>query len=97
MSMLGQRTPAERAAINARAAAWRRPLSAHQHQALARMAKYGRLVRGRAGWGAPGELLEFWQTTTITALTKRGLAKIEHRRFARITAAGRRYLRGHPA
>lgn len=94
-----RKTRAQRAAINKRAAAAERPISAWQVEALRAMAKR-MLARGRAGWAS--ELLpgRYWQAQTIRSLAARGLCSLGagragHERFARITAAGRRELARH--
>lgn len=75
----------------ARARAWSRPLSPTQRQALARMA-HDRLTRTRAGWGSETGVV-FWPTPTIRVLEQRGLCRVHARRFAIITAAGRKEVR----
>ena len=90
---MNRKTQAQRDAIDARAAAWPRPLSQTQRQALMRMA-FVRLVRTRAGWGSETGVV-FWPSPTIRALEKRGLCRIHARRFAIITAKGRRELKRH--
>jgi hypothetical protein len=96
---LRRRTQAQRDAINARAAAWPRPISAWQVEALRCMAKQ-MLARGRAGWSS--ELLpgRYWQSQTIRALAGRGLCSLHggragRERFAKITRKGRIELKRH--
>lgn len=107
-SQLRRRTDAERRAIDARAAAFPRPLSAKQHEALA-LAAEGDLVPTRAGWGLPYEhrtkrhWLRDYGTATMQALIKRGLVKLRHRRTRKakmvISIQGRALLRryGRPS
>lgn len=88
MNPLRKRTPAERAAIDARAKDWPRPLTLRQQQALASMRKgplaYVRITRR---WGDS-------LGTTIFSLVARGLCRIEGRQRPRacITGAGRKVL-----
>lgn len=88
-----QRTAAERAAIDTRASAYPRPLSAAQVQALKALAQWcgpGRhFVKSVAGWHAPGDSLTNFSTQTIDSLGKRGFVK-RSRNAAVITTAGRR-------
>jgi hypothetical protein len=94
-----KKTKAERDKINARAAAWKRPISAWQLEALRCMAKQP-LARGRAGWGndlLPGR---YWQSQTIRALAARRLCRLYggnagYERFAKITPKGRAELAIH--
>jgi hypothetical protein len=95
-----QRTPAERAAIDARAAAWERPISAWQLEALRAMAR-ATLTRGRAGWSSGHLPGKYWQAQTVRTLAARKLCSLVggspgRERFARITVKGRRELERHP-
>lgn len=99
-SILRKRTPAQRAAIDARAAAFERPISAWQAQALRAMAR-APLTRGRAGWASDHLIGKYWQAQTVRALAARRLCSLVggspgRERFARITAKGRRELELHP-
>lgn len=89
-----RRTQADRDAINARAAAWERPLSARQRRALGVMPyeplQYKHATeRWASRWGV-------YSDATIHALERRGLCRIEgkQRPKACITAAGRKALGG---
>ncbi len=89
MTALRKRTAAERAEIDARAAAWQRPISPTQRQALDKMGNRP-LRRTRAGWGWPHGV-SFAQTPTVAALIKRGLGRLmDGGRMVVITAAGRK-------
>jgi hypothetical protein len=70
-----RRTAAERAAINARAAAYPRPLSATQVKALKTLAA-GYFIYTRAGWCRhnAGKCTEYFSTQTVDALCRRGFA-----------------------
>lgn len=95
MTALRKRTQAQRDAINTRAAAYPRPLSLAQVEALEAMGEaalyrcdhgtaFGSTVTGRT-----------WQSATILSLAERGLCSVRDGRFARITAAGKRELGRH--
>jgi len=83
------RTQAERDAINTRAAAWVRPLSAQQSCALKALSK-SNFHRVRAGYHSTGGTI--FAPATVDALCKRGFA-ISGFGKAQITAAGRREAR----
>jgi hypothetical protein len=92
-STLRTRTPAQRAAIDARAAAWLRPISIWQLEALRCMAKQP-LARGRAGWASELLVGKYWQSQTVRALADRGMCRLYggkagRERFAGITPKGR--------
>jgi hypothetical protein len=94
-----RRTPAERAAIDARADAFPRPPSNVQLRALKALDRRI-LVYTRAGWTnhQPGESLEYFGTQTVDALCKRGFARrrlVGRTRRVTITAAGRREAARH--
>jgi hypothetical protein len=90
--MVRKRTQAQRDAINARAAAYPRPLSPTQLGALRELAK-GSLHHWREGYGLRIERV--WPSRTIAAIEARGLCKVKFA-AATITAAGKRELaRGH--
>ena len=98
-SALRIRTPAERAAIDARADAWQRPLSATQCSALEHLERACRgqpvpgFQQGVAGWHAVDDGgLHAFQTQTMFVLLKRGLAKRSGSGIV-ITAAGRKAAR----
>jgi hypothetical protein len=84
-----RKTAAMREAINARAAAWPRPLSKTQREALGAMELLERLpyTRSDGSWGGFAE-------RTITSLVDRGLCRIEGRQRPRamITGKGRKEL-----
>lgn len=96
---LRTRTKAQREAIDARAAAFERPISAWQLEALRCMAK-SPLVRGRAGWASPHLVGKYWQSQTVRALAGRGLCSLRggnvgREKLARITPKGRMELKKH--
>lgn len=91
---MNRKTQAQRDAINKRAREYPRPISAWQLEALRYMVKLP-LQRGRAGWATDLLLNKYWQSQTILKLVERGFCRIAHRRFAIITAAGRRELARH--
>jgi hypothetical protein len=94
-----RRTQEQRDAINRRAAAWERPLSAWQVEALRFMTKQP-LARGRAGWSSELLIGRYWQSQTIRSLAFRGLCSLYggnagRERFARITPKGRMAIKRH--
>ncbi|HEX4114153.1 MAG TPA: hypothetical protein VH020_16590 [Stellaceae bacterium] len=94
-----RRTPAERAAIDARAEAFPRPLSGVQIRAIKTLAR-GHFLYTRAGWGRhnAGQCIEYFGTQTVDALCKRGFARrrlVGRTRRVTITAAGRREAARH--
>lgn len=90
-----RRTAAERAAIDARADAYPRPVSATQIRALKILAAgTAHFVRSVAGWHRPGDSLNAFSTQTITSLRQRRFVK-RWRTVIVITAAGRDEARRH--
>lgn len=85
---MNRKTQGQRDAINKRADAYPRPISAGQHGALREMAK-GSLHHWRRGYGPSIE--RCWPSRTIAALELRGLCEVRGA-AALITAAGRREL-----
>lgn len=96
-SNLRKRTPAQRAAIDVRAAAWERPLSMMQRSALVSLSLHP-LAYTVAGWARQGSGgLGAFRTGTIESLVRMGYARIYRlgRRPVRatITGAGRTMAR----
>lgn len=91
--MLRKRTQAQRDAIKTRAAAYPRPLSPLQREALEAMSRSAlyRCDQGTAFGDSSSS--EVWQSQTILSLEQRGLCSAG--RFAVITVAGRRELARH--
>lgn len=89
------KTQTQRDAINARAAAWPRPISPLQRDALQKMlaAALYRCDQGKAFGDTNSS--RTWPMQTIRSLEGRGLCFIHEGRFARITAAGKRELARH--
>lgn len=93
------RTPAERAAIDARAAAYPRPLSAVQVRAIKTLAA-GYFHYTRAGWARhdAGSCTEYFSTQTVDALCNRGMARrrlVGRARRITVTPAGKREAARH--
>jgi hypothetical protein len=92
-----QRTAAQRAAIDRRAAAYPRPLSLTQRIALVALKERGEFIRSAAGWHPDGESVVFkFSTQTMESLRARRMVKRAARRgcvIFVITAAGRDALR----
>jgi hypothetical protein len=87
------RTAAQRAAIDRRAGAYPRPLSATQRIALIGIRERGHFVRSVAGWHPPDDCVVFkFSTQTMESLRSRRLVKRWRSGFV-ITAAGRAALR----
>lgn len=95
MSALRKRTQAQRDAINARADAYPRPLSAHQVRALRAMSAAALYRCDQGTRFGDTNSSETWQSQTILSLEERGFCSIRNGRFASITAAGRRELARH--
>jgi len=94
-SVLRRRTDAERAAIDARADAWQRPLTAIQLEALSVLQHTG-MHRERAGFVPQFRKasVDYFPAATIRVLVRRGLAVLEHSETGvRITAKGRKAAR----
>jgi hypothetical protein len=92
-SALRRRTDAERAAIDARADAWERPLTATQCEALSVLQHSG-MHRVRAGFEPLFRKAGVFPVATIRVLVRRGLAIFESSDTAAyITAKGRKAAR----
>lgn len=94
--MLRKRTQAQRDAINARAAAYPKPLSPTQLQALKSIARAPVKYIG-GGWESYADTWEGYADKTINSLVGRRLCRIEGKQRPRaiITAAGKRELARH--
>jgi hypothetical protein len=93
-SQLRRRTAAQRAAIDACADAWPRPLSAAARRALLLLRK-GAMHRDRLGFHLiVGNSSDHVPVGTMRSLARRGLAKLgDFENGAEITAAGRKEAR----
>jgi hypothetical protein len=92
---LRRRTPAQRAAIDARADAWPRPLSGAQFRALALLRK-GAMHRDRLGFHLihGGSSSDHVPIATMRSLEARGLVSLnDFENGAVITAKGRKEAR----
>ncbi|HXA68856.1 MAG TPA: hypothetical protein VNW24_00300 [Stellaceae bacterium] len=90
MTALRRRTQAQRDAINARAAAYPKPLSPTQRLVLSCIARAPLRYTGGGRWDGYGD-------KTVNSLVGRRLARIEGKQRMRavITPAGRRELARH--